>query len=624
MNMIGKKILSYEVKELIGQGGMGHVYLAVHVTSGEKVAIKCLQPELIQHSHIRERFRNEANTMSLLPHPNIVKLLGYKDDDDGAYIIMEYVEGKELDKYIKTESGPMPQPQVTDVMKGILSAVSFAHENGVIHRDIKPSNIFITPDGHVKITDFGIAKLLTEADKKLTKTGIQMGTVYYMSPEQVKGKQVDKRTDIYALGVTFFQMVTGSNPYESMNTEYEVYSSIVNDPLPSVTSIYPGAHPQFDAVIAKATEKNPEQRFSDCSEFSITLSKATTGTGIKEEPRKKETPQPVKTAITPVPPPKNSRGGWVIAAIAVIAVVIGLIWQFNLKAQYTNFIDVAREHYNNGNYQWALNNYNEAAQKKQFLILGTDYENIAARKDECYFQINKKEGDDALKVDSFSMSTSPTYKFTALESFKRAKLYTSGDSVIDGRIALCEKIQEAMSYKKEGDNANSSKAYRSAISMAREAGVDNAVIDHLNAAKASVSQDASFTDIWIDYDEWRYDKYQNYRKGMLIHFKFEVDYFQYKSCDLVCWFYTNDGTAHKGVSSLYETADGSACVSGTFTPNYERTNFNDYTLFMPYDELAYTTGYHKFHAGIFYDHKQIGESSEYKYFHFLEQPESTN
>jgi serine/threonine protein kinase len=608
--MIGKRILSYEIKELIGQGGMGNVYLAVHVTSGERVAIKCLLPELIKYSHIRERFKNEANTMSLLPHPNIVKLLGYKDDDEGSYIIMEYIEGKELDKYIKTETGPMPSDKATDVMKGILSAVSFAHENGVIHRDIKPSNIFVTNDGHVKITDFGIAKVLTEADKKLTKTGIQMGTVYYMSPEQVKGKPVDKRSDIYALGVTFFQMVTGSNPYESMTTEYEVYSSIVNEPLPSITSVYPGAHPQFDAVISKATEKDPEQRFADCSEFSTVLTKATSEEAKQEGPivKKKETTQVKKT----VPPPRTSYA-WVFGLIVLVALAIVAGWQYKLHDQYKSLISRAGTNYNTGYYQDALDLYNEAAQKKQYLVWGDNNENIPALKDDCYFRINKKEGDDLLMVDSFSLATSPDYKFMAIESFKRAKTFRNYDPDNESKITLCEKIQEAITYKKDGEIANAARSYRQAVTLAKRAGVDQVVIDHLNAAKLSVSQDVSFQYIWIDYDQ-----VQDYRKGMLIHFKFQVDYLQYKPCSLVVWFYTGDGAPDKAQSTSYTTTDGQASVSGTLTPGYEKTLYSDYTLFMPYAEIGSQTGDHKFNAAVFYNNMQVGKTSEFKMFHFVE------
>jgi serine/threonine protein kinase len=605
--MIGKRILAYEIKELIGQGGMGHVYLAVHVTTGEKVAIKCLQPELIKHSQVRERFKNEANTMSLLPHPNIVKLLGYKDDDEGAYIIMEYIQGKELDKFIKTETGPMPTKQAADVMQGILNALSFAHTNGVIHRDIKPSNIFVTNDGQVKITDFGISKLLTEVDKKLTKTGVQMGTVYYMSPEQVKGKPVDKRSDIYSLGITFYQMVTGINPYESMTTDFEVYSSIVNDPLPSVTTIYPGAHIQFDAVIAKATKKDPDQRFADCTEFSTILTKAAAEEGIDNAEENKEQKKEGRNGLPKKKETPGKSNALAVWSVILVAVIVIILWQNSLKEKYQQLISQASGFYYGQDYQRALDTYIEAAGKKQYLIFKTN-ENITALKDDCYYQLNKKEGDDLLKADSFSLSTAPDYKFTAIESYKRAKAFKDYDFDINNRITLCEKIQEAINYKKDKENRNAARSYQQAITLAKKAGVDNVVITHLNAAESAVAQYASIESIWVEHNYMQY-----YQKGMLIHFKFEMDGFQYKPCQLVVCFYDSDGNPLKATTPGHSTYNGNMAFSSAFTPPNVESIYRDYTLFVPVSEF---TGYgnFKFSAGLFYGNEQIGNSSDYKEF----------
>jgi len=269
--MIGKRIQQYEILSLIGEGGMGNVYLARHTQLGRNVAIKSLLPQLARNENIRARFKNEASTMAHLQHPNIVALYDYVEDDDGLYLIMEYVEGIELDDYIRKVSGPVPAESAITFMQQILSAFFYAHGQGIVHRDIKPSNILITKDGGVKILDFGIAKMLSEAGNKLTKTGTQMGTVYYMSPEQVQGKEIDIRSDIYALGVTLFQMLTGVCPYDGMTTEFEVYNKIVHEPLPPPSSIYPGVPAALDSVVKKATEKDPNHRFSNCGEFIVSL-----------------------------------------------------------------------------------------------------------------------------------------------------------------------------------------------------------------------------------------------------------------------------------------------------------------------------------------------------------------
>jgi serine/threonine protein kinase len=265
--MIGKQILNYEIKSLLGEGGMGNVYLAEHVQLGRKVAIKALHAQLVNNQSIRTRFKNEASTMAHLQHPNIVALYDYLEAPDGLFLIMEYVEGTPLDEYIRSVSGPIPPERAVPMFTQILEGFKYAHGMGVVHRDIKPSNILIAKDGSMKILDFGIAKLVNEAGNKLTKTGTQMGTVFYMSPEQVQGKDVDHRSDIYALGVTFFQMLTGICPYDGLTTEFEVYSKIVNEPLPSPGSMIPGIAAHLNTAVAVSTHKDPAYRYSGCGDF---------------------------------------------------------------------------------------------------------------------------------------------------------------------------------------------------------------------------------------------------------------------------------------------------------------------------------------------------------------------
>ena len=293
--MIGKKISNYEIKSLLGEGGMGNVFLAEHVSLGRKVAIKSLHQQLVKNEGIRIRFKNEASTMAHFQHPKIVALYDYIEEDDGLYLIMEYVDGMSLDEYIKVKSGPIPEAKAIPMMEQILEAFAYAHSLGIVHRDIKPSNIIITKNDEIKILDFGIAKVLSEGGNKLTKTGTQMGTVFYMSPEQVKGKDVDSRSDIYSLGVTFFQMLTGSSPYDRLNTEYEIYSKIVSEPLPFASEVYPGVPTHLDQVILKATEKSKEGRFQTCEEFSKSLTKK----NFKATPN-------ITSTHTVVSPPKST------------------------------------------------------------------------------------------------------------------------------------------------------------------------------------------------------------------------------------------------------------------------------------------------------------------------------
>jgi serine/threonine protein kinase len=265
--MIGKEISNYRIEKLIGRGGMSEVYLANHTQIKRKVAVKILKESLFPDKKIRERFKNEAATLSLFQHPNIVVLYDYIEDKESILFVMEYVEGKTLDDFISTETGPLPIEKLIPLFIQILSGVEYAHNQNIIHRDIKPSNIIITKQGHVKILDFGIAKLLNSENHNLTKAGSRLGTALFMSPEQVKGGTVDIRTDIYSLGVTLFQMATGRCPYDNNSTEYEIYNKIVNEPLPDAGNIYIGISKVLEDVIKKATEKNPKDRYQSCLEF---------------------------------------------------------------------------------------------------------------------------------------------------------------------------------------------------------------------------------------------------------------------------------------------------------------------------------------------------------------------
>jgi serine/threonine protein kinase len=269
--MIGEIIANYEVKSLLGAGGMGTVYLAEHIKLGRKVAIKSLHPQFVNSEEIRVRFIHEAKVMGQLQHPNIVTLYDYVETETGLFLIIELVDGKPIDDYIEQVSGPIEENSAVQLMTEILEGFQYAHEKGLVHRDIKPSNLVIAAKNKVKILDFGIAKLVGDTSSKMTKTGTQIGTVYYMSPEQVKGDDLDQRSDIYALGVTFFQMLTGNSPYKGMTKEFDVFMKIVNEELPDPRTIYPGVSEHMCAVIQKATAKDANERFQSCDEFAAAL-----------------------------------------------------------------------------------------------------------------------------------------------------------------------------------------------------------------------------------------------------------------------------------------------------------------------------------------------------------------
>ena len=269
--MIGKKILNYEIKSLIGEGGMGNVYLAVDEVLNRVVAIKAVLPHLAKNEHVRKRFINEAKTMARLSHKNIVKLHDYVVHDDALFLIMEHVDGEPLDEYIAKLGRAIDEDLAIEITKQVVAACDHASQNGVVHRDIKPGNIMIDKAGVVKILDFGIAKLIDAEINNLTKTGLQIGTVYYMSPEQVQGQPVTAQTDIYAIGVTLFQMVTALNPYKSYTTEFQIYNEIVKNPLPDVREYNDKCSLFINKVIQKATKKKPEDRIKNFKDFMTIL-----------------------------------------------------------------------------------------------------------------------------------------------------------------------------------------------------------------------------------------------------------------------------------------------------------------------------------------------------------------
>ena len=292
--MIGREILNYRIEKVIGEGGMGTVYLASHTKIPNRVsAIKVLKSNFLQNENLKNRFRREMEIMAGMTHENIVKLEQFDEDDLGMYLIMEYFKGVEIDDYLKNKIGVFPEEKAVPLMIQILKAFSFAHKKGIVHRDIKPGNILINQEAdQVKVLDFGIAKMKDDISMK-TKSGAQIGTVFYMSPEQVHGKELDARSDIYALGVTFYQMLTGINPYHDLNTEYEIYNKITKEDLPDPREIYPGVTERMVNILRKSLAKAPEDRFQTCDDFILALQgdvevKPISKTGIEppvEEPK---------------------------------------------------------------------------------------------------------------------------------------------------------------------------------------------------------------------------------------------------------------------------------------------------------------------------------------------------
>jgi serine/threonine-protein kinase len=268
-NHIGRVIENYKFESVLGQGGMGIVYMGYDLKLDRHVAIKLLSVQVTDLSRFIERFRREAKNQAKLVHPNIVTVYGFIEAGSLLGIVMEYVAGDSLDKIIRRQKRLHPYDAVY-IVKQILSGIGYAHTKGYIHRDIKPSNIIINPEGVVKIMDFGISKSLFE--KGVTQTGAKVGTVYYMSPEQIRGEKITHHADIYAIGCTLYEMLTGQPPF-FYDSEYEIMDAHLKKNPPKVSQIVPGTPPQLDEIIQTAMAKRPNERYAHCEEFISEVSK---------------------------------------------------------------------------------------------------------------------------------------------------------------------------------------------------------------------------------------------------------------------------------------------------------------------------------------------------------------
>ena len=264
-----KIIRDYKIIKLIGQGGMGEVYLAEDIMLGKKIALKVLSQELSRNQNLINRFISEAKVQAALLHPNVVTLHSFFKEE-GIYIMaMEYAEGQTIKELIH-KKGPINEKRALIICQDILSGLSFAHSKGIIHRDIKSANIMLADDDSVKIMDFGIAKVL--GVKGLTETGGKLGTIYYMSPEQIMADpKIDIQTDIYSLGITLYEMIAGSLPFSDTDSQFKVMKEIVEFKLKDPREFYPYISSEVVDVLFKMTAKDRKDRYLNCEETAAAL-----------------------------------------------------------------------------------------------------------------------------------------------------------------------------------------------------------------------------------------------------------------------------------------------------------------------------------------------------------------
>ena len=256
--MVNKKLENYKLLSLLGTGGMSEVYLARNTKTGAKAAIKILDKKLSKDPEYIKRFKREVEISKTLFHPNIIKIMSSGTDKGRYYIVYEYIEGMTLDRYIKSKK--LSIKEIEDITLQILKGLSYAHSKNIIHRDIKPSNIMIS-NGSVKILDFGIARATTKST--ITKTGMFMGSPHYTSPEQIDGKKIDHRTDIYSLGIVLYEMIEGKVPFQA-DTPLGFVRAHLDKPVPKIKRKVPDC---FKDIAYKCLAKNPSERFSSAKEI---------------------------------------------------------------------------------------------------------------------------------------------------------------------------------------------------------------------------------------------------------------------------------------------------------------------------------------------------------------------
>jgi serine/threonine protein kinase/TolB-like protein/Tfp pilus assembly protein PilF len=330
--MIGQTLSRYKITGMLGEGGMGVVYRAEDSELGREVALKLLPAEMADNPKRLERFRREAKAVAAINHPNIVTIYSIESAESTHFLTMELVEGESLDHIIPP--GGMPLAKVFEIAVPLADALSSAHERGIVHRDLKPANVMITDENRIKVLDFGLAKLVEDPDSEtgdpaltaipteLTAEGMVMGTAPYMSPEQVEGRSMDHRTDIFSLGIVLYEMATGKRPFAG-DTAAALVSSILRDEPPTVTEINESLPRHLARIIQHCLEKDPEGRYQSAKDVrnelkslrrEVDSGSVTTGSGA--------------IPISPAPRSKGARkyGLWAAAGVAAIVILAAGWW----------------------------------------------------------------------------------------------------------------------------------------------------------------------------------------------------------------------------------------------------------------------------------------------------------
>ncbi|MFI6596861.1 Stk1 family PASTA domain-containing Ser/Thr kinase [Nonomuraea sp. NPDC050536] len=347
----------YRIESRIARGGMATVYLALDIRLDRTVALKVMHRSLAEDPAFVRRFIGEAKSVASLSHPNVVHVFDQGTDNDVVYLSMEYVPGKTLRDVLR-ERGRLPAREALEVLIPVLAALGAAHQAGLVHRDVKPENVLLTDDGRVKVVDFGLARAIEATNQ--TRTGVMIGTIAYMAPEQVTTGAADVRSDVYAAGIMLFELVTGQQPYDG-ETPMSVAYRHVHDTVPPPSSVMPGVPPLIDTLVAHATAREPRDRPADATAMLVEAVDAhrmlPRVTGPHSQPNavpRHAAPNPTLVqsrtemhTAPPAPPPvvapqrKGFKPNWFLVLLAAVMVVaIALTGWFFAQAKYVPVPDL--------------------------------------------------------------------------------------------------------------------------------------------------------------------------------------------------------------------------------------------------------------------------------------------
>jgi serine/threonine protein kinase len=315
----GTRIADYEVIAPLGAGGMGQVYKVRNLISDRVEAMKVLLPDLVNEPDLADRFLHEIKLQANLDHPNIAKLYTALRVDNQILMFMEFVEGISLDRRVR--DGRIPVGDAVGYIDEVLLALDYAHEHGVVHRDIKPANMMLTPAGIVKLMDFGIAKS-TGAEHTLTATGTTLGSLYYMSPEQIQGSNVDGRSDLYSVGVSLYELLTCKKPFEGTSQFSIMSAHMEKTPVPPV-ELEKDIPPALSELILMSLNRDPAARFQTASAFRNALrSVQPAGAPVASDPA----PTVTMTPVSKMAPPRSHRALWMtVGGLCAVLALVALI-----------------------------------------------------------------------------------------------------------------------------------------------------------------------------------------------------------------------------------------------------------------------------------------------------------